>query len=69
MPGEGPITTVPIGNNPARRSSAIRSAAFALYPIMEREGLKGLQKIAAGELATAAIEEYERVIKGGEIRV
>ena len=62
-------TEPPIGNNPSRRSAAIRSAAFALYPIMDREGLDGLNRIAAGELARVAIEEYERVINGGEIRV
>ena len=47
------------------RSLAREKAAFALYPIMEREGLEGLQLIAAGELANAAIEAFEQVMRRG----
>jgi len=32
---------------------------------MEREGLEDLQMIAAGELANAAVEAFERVMRRG----
>ncbi len=44
-------------------SRAREQAAFALYPIMEREGLQQLQRIAAGKLAGTAIDTYERVLR------
>jgi hypothetical protein len=47
------------------RSRARQAAAFALSPIMEREGLEGLQMIAAGELADAAVEAFEQVMRRG----
>lgn len=45
------------------RTMAMQAAALALYPIMEREGLQDLQAIAAGELARAAIEAFEEVMR------
>ena len=41
------------------RSRALNSAAAAIAPILEREGL---DTVAAGTLATAAVEAFERVI-------
>ncbi len=47
------------------RSLARERAAFALSPIMQREGLENLQMIAAAELADAAVEAFERVMRRG----
>jgi len=46
------------------RSLALEKAAFALMPIMKREGL---DLVAPGELAQAAVEEFERVMKQGTV--
>lgn len=56
-------------NEANKRSAALRAAAFALYSIMEREGMETLEKASAGELARAAVEEFERVMNGGKIHV
>lgn len=44
---------------PVKEWRAREAAAFALYPIMDREGLEAC---AAGELAEAAISTYLRVV-------
>lgn len=48
------------------RSRAMEAAAFALCPVMEREGL---DIIAPGEFARVAVEAFERVMAGGPIHV
>lgn len=52
--------------DPDRRLAAMRAAAYALDPIMDREGLERLHRIAAAELARVAIEAYERAMADGE---
>lgn len=64
----GAALTRPTPDSPRHRA-ALRAAAFALFPIMEREGMGDIERASAGELATAAIAEYERVMQGGEICV
>lgn len=53
----------------ARHAAALRAAAFALFPIMDREGMGAIERASAGELAHAAVTEYERVMQGGDIHV
>ena len=47
------------------RSRALEAAAFALFPIMDREDLQDLHSIAAGELAQVAVQAFEKTMLAG----
>lgn len=58
MPSDNPQTTAD-RERPVKEWRAREAAAFALYPIMKREGY---DMVSAGELAETAVTTYLRVV-------